>query len=99
MIDALDEIKKLYYRTSKSTISRDFDAAVDLLKSMTTEDERERATVYMQGLAEMKAQWIPPRAASGRRASVRATPASGAPRSAAGPERSDRSKRGERRPR
>ena len=54
-MDKLDEIRKIYYATSKSTIERDFDRAIDLLKSMKSEDERERATVFMQGLAEMKA--------------------------------------------
>ena len=32
--------------------------ALDLLKSMSTEDERERATVYMEGLAEMRNDWV-----------------------------------------
>jgi hypothetical protein len=60
MSDALAEIKKLYFATSKATIARDFDKAIDLLKSMTSEDERERATVFMEGLAEMRAQWLRP---------------------------------------
>jgi hypothetical protein len=60
MSDALAEIKKLYFATSKATIARDFDTAIDLLKSMTSEDDRERATVFMEGLAEMRAQWLRP---------------------------------------
>jgi hypothetical protein len=59
MSDPLARIKELYYRTSKATILRDFDEAIDLLKRMTSEDDRERATVYMHGLAEMKSQWVP----------------------------------------
>jgi hypothetical protein len=59
--EALEEIKKLYYRTSKSTIQRDFDRAIDLLKSMAGEEERERATAYMDGLAQMRAQWSKPK--------------------------------------
>ena len=51
--DPLGEIKRLYFRTTASTIDRDFDRAIDLIKSMP-EKERERATVYMQGLAEMR---------------------------------------------
>jgi hypothetical protein len=58
MNSALEEIKRLYYATTRATVERDFDAAIDLLKSMTTEEERERATVYMQGLAEMKREWV-----------------------------------------
>ena len=91
MSDPLEQIKALYYRTSKATIVRDFDAAVDLLKSMTSEDERERATAYMHGLAEMKAEWAPG-PAKGKRASA-------APQSATAPGRSDRSTRGGRRSR
>jgi hypothetical protein len=56
-MDKLAEIKKLYFSATRATIARDFDRAIDLLKSMTTEEERERATVFMQGLAEMKKEW------------------------------------------
>ena len=35
------------------SIDRDFDRAIDLLKSMP-ESERHRATVYMEGLAQMR---------------------------------------------
>ncbi len=57
MNDLLVEIKRLYYETTRATIERDFDHAIDVLKSMASEDERERATVYMQGLAEMRKEW------------------------------------------
>ncbi len=57
MSDTLDEIRKLYFGATKATIARDFDRAIDLLKSMESEDERERAVVFMQGLAEMKKEW------------------------------------------
>ena len=57
MSDALAEIKKLYFSTSKKTILRDFDRAIDLLKSMPSEEERDRAAVFMDGLAQMRAQW------------------------------------------
>ena len=57
MSDPLSEIKHLYFRATRATISRDFDRAIDLLKSLPSEDARARATVYMQGLAEMKKQW------------------------------------------
>jgi hypothetical protein len=91
MSDPLTQIKTLYYRASKATIVRDFDAAVDLLKSMTSEGERERATVYMQGLAEMKAGWVTGAATMKR--------ASASRRSAKAPGYSDRSTRGGRPPR
>jgi len=51
--DRLDEIKALYYKTTRATIDRDFDRAIDLLKGLPEED-RHRAAVYMEGLAEMR---------------------------------------------
>ena len=32
-------------------------SGLDLLKSMASEAERERATVYMEGMAQMRADW------------------------------------------
>jgi hypothetical protein len=58
MSDPLSEIKRLYFGARRATIIRDFDRAIDLLKTLPSEEARERATVYMQGLAEMKKQWI-----------------------------------------
>jgi hypothetical protein len=54
---ALAEIRSLYFKATRSTIERDFDRAIDLLKSLPGEAERERATVYMEGLAEMRKDW------------------------------------------
>jgi hypothetical protein len=55
--DKVAEIKRLYYRTSPQTIREDFAKALDLLKSMANDEERERAAVFMDGLAEMRADW------------------------------------------
>ena len=55
--DKVAEIKRLYYQTSRATISADFAKAIDLLKSMSTEEERERVAVYMDGLAQMRSDW------------------------------------------
>jgi hypothetical protein len=59
-MDALSEIKQLYYKTTRATIQRDLARAVELLKSMPTDDERERAAVYMDGLAQMRSEWHAP---------------------------------------
>ena len=56
--DKVAEIKRLYFRTSAKTIEQDFAKAIDLLKSMTSDEERERAAVYMDGLAEMRRHWL-----------------------------------------
>jgi len=53
----LAEIRRLYFKATRATILRDFDRAIDLIKSMDTEAEREKATVYMQGLAEMRKEF------------------------------------------
>lgn len=53
----LAEIKRLYFGATRHTIQADLAKALDLLKSMANEDERERATVYMHGLAEMRRDW------------------------------------------
>ena len=51
------EIRRLYFKTTRTTIQQDLEKALDLLKSMASEEERERATVYMEGLAQMRRDW------------------------------------------
>lgn len=53
----LAEIKRLYFSATRQTIQADLAKALDLLKTMASEEERERATVYMHGLAEMRRDW------------------------------------------
>ena len=66
--DKLTEIRRLYFETSKHTIQQDMEKALALLKSMTSEEEREKAAVYMEGLAEMRADWLKaPKALGGGR--------------------------------
>ena len=55
-VDHLEEIRRLYFRTTRATIDRDFDRAIDLLKAMP-EGERHRATVFMEGLAQMRKEF------------------------------------------
>ena len=55
--DKLAEIRRLYFSTTRQTIDADLTKALDLLKSMASEEERERATVYMEGLAQMRSDW------------------------------------------
>jgi hypothetical protein len=74
MSEQLAAIKKLYFATTKATIGRDFDHAIDLLKSMASEDDRERAAVYMEGLAQLRAEWLAPelrKKKEGRRTQLR----------------------------
>ena len=64
--DKIAEIRRLYFETTKHTIQADLARALELLKSMNSEEERERATVYMEGLAQMRSDWARPRPAKGR---------------------------------
>lgn len=56
-MDAIAEIKRLDHATTRATIQRDIEKAIDLLKTLKTEDERERATVFMDGLSQMRSEW------------------------------------------
>ena len=55
--EKLAEIKRLYYQTTQQTIQVDLAKALELLKSMATDEERERAAVYMDGLSQMRSDW------------------------------------------
>ena len=56
-MDAIDEIKRLYYAATKATIQKDLARAIDLLKTLPTEEERERVAVFMDGLSQMRSEW------------------------------------------
>jgi hypothetical protein len=53
----LAELRRIYFKTSKTTIENDFAHAIELLKSLPSEEERQKAHVYMEGLAEMRKEW------------------------------------------
>ena len=55
--EVIAEIRRLYFTTTSQTIDRDFDRAIDLLKSIRLPEDRQRATVFMEGLAEMRKDW------------------------------------------
>ena len=55
--EILTEIRTLYFKATKQSIDRDFERAIDLLKSLPSIDDRQRATVYMEGLSEMRKDW------------------------------------------
>ena len=53
----LEAIRQIYLHATRSTIQRDLARAIELLKSMGSEEERERAAVYMDGLSQMRSEW------------------------------------------
>ena len=98
-MDAIAEIKRLYYAATKATIQGDLERAIDLLKTLASDEERERVAVYMDGLSQMRSEWK-----QAMRGGVGASPAgsqppAGARRSAGLPARSDRSRASSRRTR
>jgi hypothetical protein len=56
-MDPIEEIRRIYYEAKPATIARDFARAIDLLKTLPSDEARERAAVYMEGLAEMRSEW------------------------------------------
>ena len=64
--DAIAEIRRIYFKTTRQTIEHDFAHAIELLKTLPTEEDRERATVYMEGIAQMRKDWGAGNGKSGR---------------------------------
>jgi hypothetical protein len=56
--EALAVIRRIYFNTTKQTIENDLAHAIALLKSIAAEDDRDRARVYMDGLAQMRSEWM-----------------------------------------
>ena len=56
-MDPITEIKRLYYATTQATIQQDLARAIELLKLLPSEEDRERAAVYMDGLSQMRSEW------------------------------------------
>ena len=58
---ALEAIRRIYFATTRETIEHDLTHAIELLKSLPDEATREKASVYMEGLNEMRRDWGGPR--------------------------------------
>ena len=54
---ALEDIRKIYFETTKKTIREDLLHAIELLKRLPAEKDREKARVYMDGLAQLRSEW------------------------------------------
>ena len=69
-MDPFTEIKRLYFSASRTTIDRDVRRAIDLLKAMPSEEARQRAAVYMDGLSQMRSEWAQTQGGTGKRPGV-----------------------------
>ena len=57
MLDPFDEIRRLYFSTTRETIERDMARALELLRQMASDEDRERAAGYMHGLTDLQREW------------------------------------------
>jgi len=72
---ALAELRRIYFKTTKKTIDHDFAHAISLLKSIETEEDRQRASVFMEGISELRKEWAPKAPLATRPAGGRGRPA------------------------
>jgi hypothetical protein len=57
MLDPFDEIKRIYFSTTKKTIDRDMARALALLTHMPSDEARQRVAGFMHGLSDLKREW------------------------------------------
>jgi hypothetical protein len=90
MLDAFDEIRRLYFSTTRETLERDIARATELLTRMPSDADRERVAGFMHGLSDLRREWktAPKGAAGGRVPGPKARPRAGARSAAAGRTRS-----------
>ena len=55
--EKLAEIRKMYFETTPKTIQRDFERAIDILKTLEDDEERAKAAVFMEGLNELRKEF------------------------------------------
>jgi hypothetical protein len=55
--DTLELIRRIYFKTTRQTIEHDFAHAIELLKGLETEEEREKASAFMHGISELRKEW------------------------------------------
>ena len=55
----LAELRRIYFKTTKQTIEHDFAHAISLLKTIASEEDRQKASVFMEGINELRKEWTP----------------------------------------
>ena len=56
---ALAELRRIYFKTTKQTIEHDFAHAIALAKSIQSDEDRQKASVFMEGINELRKEWTP----------------------------------------
>jgi hypothetical protein len=54
---SVSSIRSLYFNTTKATVQRDLVKAIELFKGLKTDEDREKAAVFMDGLSQMRSEW------------------------------------------
>jgi hypothetical protein len=55
--EKIAEIRRMYFLATPKTIRRDLERAIDILKSLESDEQRSKASVYMEGLNELRKEW------------------------------------------
>ena len=55
--DTLALLRRIYFKTTKQTIENDLAHAIELLKTLDTDEQRDKAAVFMEGIAQMRSEW------------------------------------------
>jgi len=64
----LAELRRIYFKTTRQTIDHDFIHAIALVKTIASEEDRQKASVFMAGINELRKEWTPkPKPAAGSR--------------------------------
>ena len=56
---ALAELRRIYFKTTKQSIDHDFAHAIALVKTIASEEDRQKASVFMEGINELRKEWTP----------------------------------------
>ena len=54
----MNRISNLYFKATEKSIEKDLTAAIELLKSLPDENSRASAAAYMDGLSQLRSEWI-----------------------------------------
>lgn len=73
MLDPFDAIKQIYYSTTRETIERDIERALELLRQMPDDEARQRAAGLMHGLTDLKREWKPKKAGGSSKGKAKRT--------------------------
>lgn len=64
---SVSAIRTLYFNATKATVQKDLTKAIALFKALSSEEEREKAAVFMDGLSQMRSEWgVRPSGPSGK---------------------------------